>query len=1805
MSDVDKRVVKFEFDNRKFEQNVKQSMSTLDKLKRNLDFSGVSDNLDKVSVKISALEVAAITAIANISNRLVDIGVRLVKSLSIDNISAGWTKFGEKTISVGTMAAQAIKVAGKSIEDYGERLEAIDEQLEKLNWFTDETSYNFADMVNTIGQFTAAGQDLDKSVNAIMGIANWAAKSGKNAQTASHAMFQLAQAMGRGYIMGQDWMSIQTAGMATAEFKQHVLDSAVAMKELTKVGNEYVTKTGKKISATNFDLSSRWFTTDILVAALGDYSAAVEDIYKISKEEGITATDVLEKYADSFDEFGLAAFKAAQEARTFNDVIGAIKDAVSTGWMSTAEKIFGSYDEAKVLWTDLANELYDVFVEGGNFRNEVLKTWSSLAGRADLFRHDGSKNQGAFWNIYDSIIAVIELVKGSFNDIFPKSLFSSYEEQVRDVANRFKQYTKRLQENTKRIADALKNNERLRNIFRGLFSVLQVGVTIIKAIRYAIDPIITVAVRLGDRLLTLASDIGLSLQNNEQVISKIVEIAQKLAEVLIKIIDFIDPVGLLDNILYYLGKVINAFGSFVTKAAGYTKTFIGFVANGFSTFVQKIKDSEIISKILNGVTNAFKKLKEVISTLFGKKADKTSASNNPRSTSSILGRTGAFLDPRSIANAKEELEEDVKELTPIQKLLQSLLSLWNAIKKLVSSLTNVVASVISIVSGLISGIADFINGFAVWDNEKFRTYAKVILIIVIVGTILSKIGVALYDLLYIVRSIKTPLIALSGVFDSLSGLLDNLGWKMFMTGIANIIKSVGISMLSISASLMIFEQVKSGWWKGAIILASLLATIIALSKICKPIVNELGLFKKGLTGAAKETAKVGAKIKNFQATLKFHTNPLMSLARVIKNIGLSMLAISTSMLILQSISQEGFDRGIKVLAGMLVFIVGLAATAGAISIFGKGDVTLNLTKAIPNIFSMVGLVLAVNAVARALERLTEYDWKALGLPIIGVIGVMLSVSFLAFVIGQFDKNTKMMAKNLASVALIMAALYSVAQSINILSSIDWEKSKNALRAIAAYFVEMTLFVLALGVLNNVLLKDSANFYKTLLAISALNMSLIGVAGTIYLLTTTIDKFGSGNAWAALGMIAALLAAYGAMCLLIGTTMDSGDTITAAMKSIGKIATTMLLLSGVVFVLSKIEIKKDAIKTMGFFAALFAGYAMMVKSIGNINQEGLKSVTRCIWLLQLVMVDVALLVGAIYLLQKVNWTTIASLLGGISVFLVSIAGAIALLSKAKINIAKVKNVILSMSGLMAMMSTLALSIRLLADVPWQNILAAAGAMSACMAVLVGLTLILSKVKTNIKQALKTLAMMGTLVLTLYSIALVLPKIAESLKSFEDINWDVLGKAGAVLGSLIFVLIALSAIAAIDKSGSFMTALLAVAGAIAIISISIGFLVQTISNLFDSLSRLIYIATNTGGQLKNVVYDAITQVSQAIIEAGPILKEAIVTTLTILISALCEALLANQVTIITTLYTMLINILDGFVTYGPIIAEYLLQIFDILTEYVPQFIDKLWTLVGKVLSTLWNKIKSIPLVSKILDFLAPVWEGIKKAWDVIKKVFDDIRKVLDPLFSWFSKKIWEPLKKMWNGIKTAWNWVKTNIIDKVGGWFAELASSVKDGFEKMLGINSPSKVFEQEGEYIVAGLANGLNNSTSEATNAMNNVISAISDSMNDGIDDEVVITPVVDLSKVSEGTRNINSMMDSINGSRLSVSARLANSVSGNMNRNTPLENQNGVVNNNNSQTENYYNTFNITSDDPEEVAHQTDMLLQRNRLRANLAKGGA
>ena len=424
---IDEKVVEMRFDNKQFESNVATSMSTLDKLKKSLKFDGASKGLEdinsaakrvdmnalgsaveSVKAKFSALDVMAITALSNITNSAVNAGKQLVKSLSVDQLYSGWQKFSDKTTSVATLQAQ------------GYALEEINSQLGLLNWFTDETSYNFTDMVANISKFTATGKGLTESVNAMEGIATWAALSGQNATKASSAMYQLSQALSAGFMRKEDWKSIQNVSMDTDEFRQKTLDAAVALKTLQDNGDgTYTSLINKSKEATDFTKSQfveslttgAWFTSDVMMRVFGEYSSAVGSIYKITEEKGMLASEVIDEIHDKadelktdamsdseaidaairklgytlddgtliFDSFGLKAFEAGQKARTFQDAIDSVKDAVSTKWMSTFELIFGDAEKATELWTDLANTLYDVFAAGGDTRNTILEFALSFA----------------------------------------------------------------------------------------------------------------------------------------------------------------------------------------------------------------------------------------------------------------------------------------------------------------------------------------------------------------------------------------------------------------------------------------------------------------------------------------------------------------------------------------------------------------------------------------------------------------------------------------------------------------------------------------------------------------------------------------------------------------------------------------------------------------------------------------------------------------------------------------------------------------------------------------------------------------------------------------------------------------------------------------------------------------------------------------------------------------------------------------------------------------------------------------------------------------------------------------------------------------------------------------------------------------------------------------------------------------------------------------------------------------------------------------------------------------------------------
>lgn len=475
---IDEKVVEMRFDNRDFESNVSQSMSTLDKLKSALNFDGVekafsgissaadkvnlrgmSDALDGVSEKFTALETVAVGALLNIGSKVSDLALNTLKSLSIDNVTAGFDKYATKSKAVQTI----MNATGKEIGE-------VSEQLEKLNWYTDETSYDFAEMVTTIGKFTANGVDLETSLKAMEGIANWAGVSGADKQKANMAFYNLAQALSLGYVGVADWRSIMNAGMDTQEFRQMVIDEGIrqgtlawdeevnALVAINKDTKEVIyenEKEGKKliVNAENFYKTltkGQWFNTDVLLNTLDNYgrfSDKLNEFYEdVNSQEGIDVlTSELVEYVDAFRdgtidmqeamdhtgksaeeltsylsllssaeyELSEKAYKASYEARTFQDAIDATKDAVSTQWMNTFEYLFGNYEEAVKMWTALSEELWDIFAGPVSAMNEVLKEWKDLkiGGRNDFIQ--------SIKNIYGALRSIVDPMIEAWNAIFP------------------------------------------------------------------------------------------------------------------------------------------------------------------------------------------------------------------------------------------------------------------------------------------------------------------------------------------------------------------------------------------------------------------------------------------------------------------------------------------------------------------------------------------------------------------------------------------------------------------------------------------------------------------------------------------------------------------------------------------------------------------------------------------------------------------------------------------------------------------------------------------------------------------------------------------------------------------------------------------------------------------------------------------------------------------------------------------------------------------------------------------------------------------------------------------------------------------------------------------------------------------------------------------------------------------------------------------------------------------------------------------------------------------------------------------
>jgi tape measure domain-containing protein len=1047
-SSIDQRIVEMQFDNAQFEKGISTSLKSIDNLEKGLkldgaskglesvskaansmDFSGLQGGIYAVQQKFSALEVIGITALQRITNAAISTGESLIKSLSIDQISAGFAKFGSKTSSVATLVAQ------------GNELERVNEQLNRLNWFTDETSYNFTDMVANIAKFTASGKGLEESVTAMEGIANWAALSGQNATTASRAMYQLSQAMGAGIMRKEDYKSIQNASMDTDEFRQKCLDAGVALGKLKKNADDtYTSLVNNKGSFTKSQFAEHltedaWFTSDVMMSVFQTYSSAVDQIYDYADEKGITASQAISELGDKVDSFGLKAFKAAQEARTWGDAVDSVKDAVSTGWMNTFELIFGNQEEATQLWTDLANAMYDVFAGGAEARNEMLKEWKESGGRDDLIQ--------SFWNIWDAVSKVTGSIKEAFGEIFAPL-----------TSGKILSMTANLKKFTASLIVSDETADKLKRAFKGVFAVFDIFKKVLGTVGDAIAKLLGSdgLKDLGNTLLDAAASVGDFLVTLNESFS-----TDGLVGMFDKIVTGISD--LFSGVLNSAGGFSGAFGTIGSSIS----SVLGFIWNSFKTVFSWLKENISLKGVLGTVAAAFSaltgkelfdaasgisgfiekltgtgkksgSLKATISELFESLHDSLQALTTSIKVTSLVSIAGAIGVLTASLNTLSQLDVGsalkgisamaamfkmlTKSLDGITKTLSkngskglmkasfSLILIAESMKVLASAMAKFGSlSLAELAKGLLGvggGLAIFCAGLKALNGVKIPLTTSISLLAVaesckILGDAMSKFSGFSWD------EIGRSLTAMGGA----------LGELVVALGILN--KVSGFGSLAGSVSTLIIVQ-------------SLSELADSLSKFGSFSWDEIEHGLVGMGGALAEvsTALVAvSKLAGFGSLFAAG-----SITIVIS--GLDELADSLTKF--GFMSWEAITHGLVAMGGALAEVAGFTGALGKIAGFsgllGAGSIRLTIT--------------GLSDLADALEQIGGLSWDEIKRGLAGMGGALTEVAAITGIHGLVSGLTGFLGSG--SLLLAIQGLNDLAEAFKTFSTMSWEDVNNALTA---------------------------------------------------------------------------------------------------------------------------------------------------------------------------------------------------------------------------------------------------------------------------------------------------------------------------------------------------------------------------------------------------------------------------------------------------------------------------------------------------------------------------------------------------------------------------------------------------------------------------------------------------------------------------------------------------------------------------------------------------------------------------------------
>lgn len=1023
---IDERIVEMRFDNRQFERNVQTSLSTLDKLRQGLDLDGAAKGLENlgdaakkcnmsalsrsvetVRAKFSALEVVAMTTLSNITNSALNTGKRLVSALTIDPIKTGFQEYETQIGAVQTILANT--------QHEGTNFQQVNRALDELNTYADKTIYSFTEMTRNIGTFTAAGVNLQTSVDSIKGIANLAAISGSTSQQASTAMYQLSQALAAGRVSLMDWNSVVNAGMGGKVFQ----DALVRTSELLGTGAQ---------NAINMYGSFResltrgeWLTTEVLTETLKQFAGAYTEADLV--QQGFT-----EAQAKEIAQMAQTAEDAATKVKTFTQLWDTLKESAQSGWTSTWEILVGDFEEAKELLTEISNTIGGVISESAQARNELLSGglssgWKQLldqgiadeAGFIESIQAVARESGDAFDQMVADSDSFTDALKQGLKDgvISSETLseavyhlqgkMSGMSQEERKAAG----YTSEMVEQIETLADSLRDGsvsmdeftEKIlrpsgrENLIQSVWNAAKGLVSVIAPIKDAFRDIFPPAT--SDQLYALTE----TLRSFSERLTISDETADKLQRT------FKGLFSILDLVRQGVAAVFDAFaplrsgmGFFVDRFLTVTAT-IGDFLTGINDAAKK---GEVFSKVAQGIADALDFVVSGIQTFIGF-LDDVFAIPGFEAFQALLGRIqtriGQVIDAvGGLGFGVDDAVNTMDSAVGNSKFLQMLQSLFNGVKAIASGIIGVLGGLSATLIDAIgnadfSGVIDLLNGIS-----------------------LGGIAVGITKFM---NSLTKSFDDVGSLLDNVKGILDGVRgcFEAYQTQLkARTLLKIASAIAVLAAAIVTISLIDSG---------KLTASLGAITVLFAELMASMAIFSR-ISGEVKGVVKGTA----------------------------AMIGVSTSVLLLASALKKISDIEPEQMVVALAGIAGLmTALVAAAKVLGSGS-----SSVIKGSAQMVVFAGAIKMLASACIDLAQLDFAGLVKGLAGVGVLMAEVSLFTNTV----KVNKGFMATAAGILVLASAMKVFASACKDFGQMNAGELVKGLSSVGAVLLEITAFTKLTG-----------------------------------------------------------------------------------------------------------------------------------------------------------------------------------------------------------------------------------------------------------------------------------------------------------------------------------------------------------------------------------------------------------------------------------------------------------------------------------------------------------------------------------------------------------------------------------------------------------------------------------------------------------------------------------------------------------------------------------------------------------------------